>query len=292
MARLHNLLERVTRQRTAALMGIVNATPNSFFDGGQYEASSAVQARVTAVINSGADIVDIGGESSKPGAAAVPALVQIDRIAPALARARELNALVSVDTASPEVADYALRSGADIVNDVTCLADHDLARAVARGNGQLVLSHSRTHQSEMPGFSHWPDEAYQDVVAEVLEELNEARRCAVDLGVAPDNILFDPGLGFSKNANHCYQLLGRMPELVAEGTPWVIGTGRKSFLSSVDKTPPEKRLGGTIAASLSASRAGAQIIRAHDVADLNQALQVDASIRRHSLLAPPPQQSS
>lgn len=265
-------------------MGIVNATPNSFFDGGQYEARAAVESRVSQVVAEGADIVDIGGESSKPGAPAIASATQIERIAPALARGKQLGALLSVDTASPEVADYALVHGADIVNDVTCLADPALAEAVARRGGQLILSHSRVHQSQMPGFSRWPDSAYQDVVCEVLEDLNRARVCAVELGVRPEAILFDPGLGFSKNANHCYQLLHRMTELVAEGTAWVIGTGRKSFISAVDDPSSRsstalERLGGTIAASVCASQAGAQIIRTHDVREVCQALAVDAAIR-------------
>lgn len=276
---LHQLLEQVARQRFAAVMGIVNATPNSFFDGGKYEAESAVKARVAQVIADGATIVDIGGESSKPGAPAVSASVQIDRIAPALAYGKQLGALLSVDTASAEVADYALTHGAQIVNDVTCLADSSLAQAVARHNGQLILSHSRAHQSHMPGFSEWPDDAYGDVVLDVLDELNRARVCAVELGVSPAGILFDPGLGFSKNAKHCYELLARTDELVAEGTAWVIGTGRKSFLSTVDNSDATHRLGGTVAASLAASQAGAQIIRTHDVQEMCQALAVDATLR-------------
>ncbi len=278
MDRVPHLLARVARQRTAALMGIVNATPDSFYDGGRYERLEAIATRVAQLLADGADIVDVGGESSRPGAAAVPAREQIERIGPAVRCALERGALVSVDTASAEVADFALERGAHIVNDVTCLEDDELAGAVARRGGYLILSHSRGHQSHMPGFSSWPDDAYTDVVAEVLSDLNAARERAVKQGVARDQIVFDPGLGFSKNARHCVELLARCRELVAEGTVWLFGTGRKSFIASVDGSPAEARLGGTIAASLYASRAGVQILRVHDVFPLRQALAIDHAI--------------
>ena len=266
MARVHNLLERVARQRTAALMGIVNVTPNSFYDGGRYEAREAGRQRVVSLLTDGADILDIGGESSKPGAPAVSASAQIDRIAASLECAVEQGALISIDTANPEVADYALARGAHIINDVTCLSDSDLAVVVGRHDAFLIVSHARGHQSHMPGFSEWPDDAYADVVVDVRRELDAARERAVDKGVRADRVWFDPGLGFSKNARHTLELLERMAELSQCSTPFVIGTGRKSFISAVSASAPEERLGGTVASSLWASRHGAHVLRVHDLA--------------------------
>jgi len=268
-------------------MGIVNVTPNSFYDGGRYEAREAGRERVVRLLVEGADIVDIGGESSKPGAPAVSARDQIDRIAAALDRAIEERALISIDTASPEVAEHALARGAHIINDVTCSSDPELARVVARYDAWLIVSHARAHQSKMAGFSEWPDDAYADVVADVRRELESAREHALASGVHPERIWLDPGLGFSKNARHSLELLARFGELgalsssaKAERRTWVVGTGRKSFISSVHPSPPEERLGGTIAASLWASRQGAHVVRVHDVAQVRQAFAVEAALSR------------
>ncbi len=275
---MHSLLERVARQQTTLLMGIVNVTPNSFYDGGRYEAPEAGRQRVVQLLAEGADILDIGGESSKPGAPRVPADQQIERIAPALGEALALDALVSVDTASPQVADAVLERGAHIINDVTCLSDPELASVVARHGGYLLLSHARAHQSEMGGFSEWPDDAYHDVVADVASDLEAARMRAVRLGVHPGRVWFDPGLGFSKNARHSVELVARIGELVASGAVVVIGASRKSFINALHESPAEERLGGTIAASLWAARAGVQVLRVHDVAAMRQALLVEAAL--------------
>jgi dihydropteroate synthase len=278
VARVHNLLRRVARQRTAALMGIVNVTPDSFYDGGRYETASSARERVVRLIADGADILDIGGESSRPGAPRVAAAQQIERIAVALECARSHDVIVSADTADADVAQYALAHGAHIINDVTCLAEPELARVVGRHQARLVLSHARAHQSQMPGFSEWPDDAYADVVAEVREELVQARERAVELGVRREQVWFDPGLGFSKNGRHSLELLAHIAELGRDGTPLVVGTGRKSFIGKLTDSPPADRLGGTIMASVWASRAGAQVVRVHDVAAVRQALIVDRAL--------------
>jgi dihydropteroate synthase len=275
---VHSLLERVARQRTTLLMGIVNVTPNSFFDGGRYETPEAGRQRVVQLLAEGADILDIGGESSKPGAPRVSAEQQLERIGAALGEALERDAVVSIDTASPEVADAALERGAHIVNDVTCLGDPALASAVARHDAFLLLSHARAHQSEMAGFSEWPDDDYRDVVADVLCDLQAARALAVDRGVREDRVWFDPGLGFSKNARHSIELCARTRELVASGAVLVVGASRKSFIQTLHESPPEERLGGTLAASLWAARSGAQVLRVHDVAAVRQALLVEAAL--------------
>ncbi len=259
-------------------MGIVNVTPDSFYEQGRDETAGAGRDRVVRWLAQGADVLDIGGESSKPGAPAVSAEEQLSRILPALGCALENSALVSIDTASPEVADAALSRGAHIVNDVTCLSNPELARVTARHDGYLLLSHARGHQSQMQGFSEWPDDAYTDVAGEVVRELCLARERAVELGVRRERVWFDPGLGFSKNARQSLELLQRLGELCACGAPVVAGTGRKSFISGLDPSPPTERLGGTISASLWASRAGAALVRVHDVAAVRQALIVDAAL--------------
>jgi dihydropteroate synthase len=285
VARVHSLLERVARQRTTLLMGIVNVTPNSFYDGGRYEAPEAGRQRIVQLLAEGADILDIGGESSKPGAPRVPAAEQLERIAPALAEALAHDALVSVDTASPSVASAALARGAHIINDVTCLSDPELASAVAEHDAFLLLSHARVHQSEMAGFSEWPDDAYGDVVGDVQRDLEAARARAVERGVRAERVWFDPGLGFSKNARHSIELLARVGELVALGAVVVVGASRKSFIRTLHESPPEERLGGSIAAALWAARAGAQVARVHDVAASRQALLVEAALTAAALAA-------
>jgi dihydropteroate synthase len=298
---VHDLLQRVARQQSAALMGIVNVTPDSFFDGGRHETLDSVRQRVERSLADGADILDIGGESSKPGAPRVPASVQIERIALGLAAARSHDVLVSIDTADPDVARFALGNGAHIINDVTCLSAPELASVVARSEAYLLLSHARGHQSQISGFSERPDAANADIAAEVRAQLERARELAVARGVRRERVWFDPGLGFSKNARHSLELLRRVGELGRDGTPICVGTGRKSFIGKLmqERAPrpksaetagtpagelppaygPADRLGGTIAASLWASRHGAQIVRVHDVAEVRQALLVDAVLR-------------
>jgi dihydropteroate synthase len=281
-------MEQAARQRTAALMGIVNVTPDSFYDGGCYETPGAARERVGRLLAEGADILDIGGESSKPGAPRVSAEQQIARIQSALACAVEQGALISIDTASPAVADFALAHGAHLVNDVTCLSDPELAAVVARHEAVLIVSHARAHQSQMRDFSEWPDADYGDVAAEVRSELALARERAMARGVRRDRVWFDPGLGFSKNARHSIELLARLAELGGDGTPLVVGAGRKSFIQKLDGSGPADRLGGTVAASVWASRQGARVVRVHDVAVVRQALLVEAALEQASSLGASP----
>ncbi|HWO09755.1 MAG TPA: dihydropteroate synthase [Polyangiaceae bacterium] len=278
MARVHSLLERVARQQSTLLMGIVNVTPNSFYDGGRYEAPEAGRQRVVQLLAEGADIVDIGGESSKPGAPRVSAEAQLERIGAALGEALEHGAVVSVDTASPAVAEAVLARGAHIINDVTCLSEPELASVVARHQAHLIVSHARAHQSEMKGYSEWPDDDYSDVVADVRRDLDAARAEAERRGVRPGHVWYDPGLGFSKNARHTIELLSRTAELAASGCVVVVGASRKSFIRTLHESAPEERLGGTLAASLWAARAGARVLRVHDVAALRQALLVESAL--------------
>lgn len=265
-------------------MGVVNVTPDSFFDGGRFVLPGAAEQHVDALIEQGADLIDIGGESSRPGAAPVPPGEQLARVEAALRHAVDRGALVSIDTTHPGVADQALRWGARIVNDVSCLADEELARVTAHHEAAIIITHCRGPMEKMPGYSRWPDRAYGDVVEDVLAEWDAARERACRAGVRREAVLFDPGLGFSKNARHSFELLRRLEELTRAGAPIVVGPGRKSFIASVDPAPPEQRLGGTLAACLLSAQRGADILRVHDVAPLRQALAV-----ARAATEPPPQ---
>jgi len=267
-------IDRARRERGSALMGVLNVTPDSFFDGGRYTTVPTAEARVRSLLAAGADLIDIGAESSRPGASPVDAAEQIRRLEPALRLARSLGVWISVDTTSPCVAERALALGAHVVNDVSCLADPDLAAVTARAGAALVVMHTRGPLGSMAGYSEYPADGYRDVVAEVIEEWRDARDRATRAGMPVDRVLFDPGLGFAKNAAQSFELLRRLPELVATGARVVLGPGRKSFIAAVDGSAPEDRLGGTIAASLLAADRGVSVLRVHDVAVVRQALEV------------------
>jgi dihydropteroate synthase len=254
-------------------MGVVNATPDSFYREGRSETHAAARARIDQLVAEGAQIADIGGESSRPGAAAVPDDEQLARIEPAVRHALATAKLrVSIDTTSPRVAARMLEIGAEFVNDVSCLADPELARVTARYGKTLILMHTRGGLGAMAGFSDYPDDAYGDVIEDVKREWGEARDRAIAAGLARDKIWFDPGIGFAKNARHSLELLRRLGELRDLSVPLVVGASRKSFIRAVDDAPPAERLGGTIAACLWSAAQGANVLRVHDVRAVRQAL--------------------
>jgi len=256
-------------------MGVVNATPDSFYASGRSESHDAARRRIDQLCAEGAEIADIGGESSRPGAAVVSDAEQVARIEPALLHALASNKLwVSVDTTSPRVAERMLEIGAVLVNDVSCLADVELARVTARHGATLILMHTRGSLGSMAGFSDYPDDAYEDVVSDVKREWCAARDRAMAAGLSQDRIWFDPGIGFGKNARQSFELLRRLGELRDLGVPVVVGASRKSFIRAVDDVGPEERLGGTIAACLWCAAQGANVLRVHDVRAVRQALSV------------------
>jgi dihydropteroate synthase len=175
-----------------------------------------------------------------------------------------------------------LSLGAELVNDVSCLADVDLARVTARSGATLVLMHTRGGLGSMAGFSEYPDDGYEDVVSDVRREWCAARDRAVAAGLPAERVWFDPGIGFGKNARQSFELLRRLEELRDLGVPMVVGPSRKSFIRAVDDVGPEERLGGTIAACLWAAARGAAVLRVHDVRAVRQALSVA------DVLGPPP----
>ena len=270
-------IEDLRRERGALLMAVLNVTPDSFFDGGRHDSAARATERIDQLVQEGADLIDIGAESTRPGAPAIPAEEQIARLTPALRHAFSTGVLISVDTANPQVARHALALGAHLINDVSCLADAELARACAEHDAPLIIMHARGPASTMAGFSVYPDAGYADVVEDVRSEWRAARERALGAGMRAENVYFDPGLGFAKNARHSYALLAGLARFQSEGLI-VVGPSRKSFIGALDGTAPNERLGGSVAACLLAVARGAAILRVHDVREVRQALRLAAQI--------------
>ena len=266
-----SVLASAVARRGVALMAVCNVTPDSFSDGGAHFGFDQACAHVDRLIVEGADILDIGGESTRPGSKPVPAAEQIARVLEVVKYAAK-KALVSIDSTSPEVADVCLRAGACIVNDVSCLRDPSLADVAAKHGAPLVLMHARGSQEDMPGFSKTPEGAYQDVLFDVITEWTTAADEAKRRGVR--SLVMDPGLGFFKNAKHSMTLLAHTADLAkAVGVPVLIGASRKSFLQSVDPDAgPQERIGASVAAAVFAASHGAQLVRVHDVRATRQAI--------------------
>jgi dihydropteroate synthase len=269
------------------LMGIVNATPDSFSDGGRFLSAEDAVAQALRLAEEGADLVDVGGESTRPGAAPVPAAEEIRRVVPVVERlrAQRFPLPISVDTAKAAVARAALAAGADLVNDVTGLGDPDLARAVADAGVPLVLMHMRGTPVDMGSRA-----VYGDVVADVARELREALARAAAAGIAPERTILDPGIGFAKTTEQSVELLSRVGELRSLGRPLLVGPSRKSFIGAITGAPIGERLPGTLAAVAALVLAGVEIVRVHDVAAVRQAARVAAALRdaRHEPSRPGP----
>ncbi len=272
-----NVLASAWALRNVAIMGICNVTPDSFSDGGLHFTFADACARVDTLIAEGADIIDIGGESTRPRSKPVSPQIQLDRVLEVVRYASKKRVLVSVDTTSAEVAESCLRAGAGMVNDVSCLRDSNLATVTAEFGASLCVMHSRGSQEEMSGFSEYPENAYTDVLTDVISEwlaaANRARACGIQ------HLVMDPGFGFSKNAAQSAALLRNTAKIVGEvGVPVMIGASRKSFLKLVDPdAAPSDRVGASVAAAVFAVRAGAKIVRVHDVRATRQA--IDLSLR-------------
>jgi dihydropteroate synthase len=259
------------------LMGVVNVTPDSFSDGGRFELASAAIEHGLALAAEGAEILDIGGESTRPGAEPVEEREELRRVVPVvdgLARGA-MGAQISIDTSKAAVARAALDAGATFVNDVTAFrADPKIAALVAERDADCCLMHMLGEPRTMQD-----DPRYDDVVAEVKAFLEERRAFAVREGVPEQRIMLDPGIGFGKTAEHNLELLRRLDELTALGRPIVIGTSRKGFLGRLlpGGRAAEERLPGTIATNVLALERGASVFRVHDVAAVGDALAVAAA---------------
>jgi dihydropteroate synthase len=257
------------------VMGVVNVTPDSFSDGGRYLDPDVAIAHALELAAEGADVLDIGGESTRPGAAPVPAQEELRRVIPVVEgiAAAEPAARISIDTSKRAVAEAALDAGADLVNDVTALrADPELAGLVAERGAACCLMHMLGEPRTMQD-----DPRYDDVVSDVKAFLEERLAFAVGQGIAEDRVWLDPGIGFGKTADHNLELLRRLDEIVAIGRPVAIGTSRKSFLGRITGRGVGELMPGTIATNVLALERGAQIFRVHDVAPLRDALVVAAA---------------
>jgi dihydropteroate synthase len=265
-------------------MGIVNATPDSFSDGGRYLALADAVAAAERMAEEGADLLDLGGESTRPGAPEVTVEEEIRRVVPVVERlrARGYRLPISIDTSKGPVAAAALAAGADVVNDVRAGDDPALLRAVAAADAPIVLMHSRGPSVDMQARAR-----YADVVAEVVAELRAVVARAEAAGVAPDRIIVDPGIGFAKSAEQNLALLGRLDAVRALGRPVLVGPSRKSFIGHVTGAPVDARLPGTLAAVAACVLAGVEYVRVHDVPEARQAADVAAAIRSGAATARP-----
>jgi dihydropteroate synthase len=245
-----------------AVMGILNVTPDSFYDGGRYQHTEAALTRAHAMIADGADILDIGGASSRPGAEPVPERIELERVLPVIEPlARETEVLISVDTTRCAVARAALEAGAHIVNDITAgQAEPDILPLAAGYRAGFVLMHM---QGEPRTMQHQP--VYADVVAEVGAFLAARRRAALAAGLPEDALVLDPGIGFGKTYDHNWTLLAGLPVLAGLGSPLLVGVSRKRFLGELCGRDVDDRLAASLAAATQAMLRGAAIIRVHDV---------------------------
>jgi dihydropteroate synthase len=259
------------------VMGIVNVTPDSFSDGGRFIDVEAALAHARRLTAEGADILDVGGESTRPGAAPVSEAEEIARVAPVIeAIRRESDVRLSIDTMKPAVARAAVAAGATMWNDVTALAwSPDSLATAADLACEVVLMHMQGEPRTMQAAPH-----YADVVREVAAFLQARADAAITAGVAPGRIWLDPGLGFGKSPGHNLALLRNLDRITALGFPVLVGMSRKSAIARIagDKSREDQRLGGSIAAALAAAQGGAAAVRAHDVAETRQALAVGAAI--------------
>ncbi|MYA33044.1 MAG: dihydropteroate synthase [Gemmatimonadales bacterium] len=256
------------------IAGILNVTPDSFSDGGRFEQPREAIARGRRIAEEGAAILDIGAESTRPGADPVSADEEWARLEPVLRGLCDLPIPISVDTHKLEVAERAVDAGAAAINDVTALrAGPGLARLAARTGVGLVLMHMRGTPRTMQ-----LDTAYGDVAAEVRGALADARRAALDAGCEPGQIAVDPGLGFGKSVDGNFELLARLDEVASLGAPVWVGPSRKSFLGALLDVGPAERVTASVAASLAAARHGADVLRVHDVREVRQALAVERAI--------------
>ncbi|WP_440770769.1 dihydropteroate synthase [Natronorubrum sp. DTA28] len=242
-----------------AVMGILNVTPDSFHDGGEYDALEEALARAEAMIEAGVDVIDVGGESTRPGADPVSVEAEIDRVVPVIERIADLDVRISVDTRKAAVAEPALEAGADIVNDVSGLEDPEMRFVVADHDAGLVVMHS-IDAPVVPGR----DIEYDDVVEDVIDQLSERVLLAEKAGIDRDDIVVDPGIGFAKSARESFEILGRLDEFRALGCPVLFGHSHKSMFDHVGSAAGD-RGPATVAASALAADRGADIVRVHDV---------------------------
>jgi dihydropteroate synthase len=265
----HPVLRALLSKPYPAVMGVLNLTPDSFSDGGQFIAPERALAQARRMIAEGADIIDIGAESTRPyGSQPVSVEQELKRLQPVLAGVVSLGVPVSIDSMKSSVVAWALDAGATVTNDVWGLQrDPDMAGLVAARNSPVIVMHNRDHVD--PAI---------DIIKDIAEFFTRSLDIAAKAGIPQGHIVLDPGIGFGKTPEQSMTALARLNELAVFGLPLLVGASRKRFISSVSPSEPHQRLGGSIAAHLIAAKAGARIIRTHDVSETVQALRVAAAI--------------
>jgi dihydropteroate synthase len=265
----HPVLRPLLSKPYPAVMGVLNLTPDSFSDGGQFIAPERALAQARRMIAEGADIIDIGAESTRPyGSQPVSAEQELKRLQPVLAGVVSLGVPVSIDSMKSSVVAWALDAGATVANDVWGLQrDPDMAGLLAARNSPVIVVHNRDRAD--PAI---------DIIKDIAEFFTRSLEIAAKAGIPQGHIVLDPGIGFGKTPEQSMTALARLNELAVFGLPLLVGASRKRFISSVSPSEPHQRLGGSIAAHLIAAKAGARIIRTHDVSETVQALRVAAAI--------------
>jgi dihydropteroate synthase len=261
------------------LMGVLNLTPDSFSGDGLYSSAMdrcllAIENQAQRMVQDGADIIDIGGESTRPGAKAVSVKEEIKRVLPVIKLlAKKINVPISVDTYKPEVAKAVLDNGALIINDITGLRSPAMAKVVAKYKAGLVIMHMKGTPTNMQN-----NPKYKSLIVEIIEFLNSAINRAHEAGIDKDKIIIDPGVGFGKTLEHNLEILNKLSEFKVLGRSILIGTSRKSFIGKVLDANPNERLIGTISSCVLAALAGASILRVHDIKEVKDALKIYEAI--------------
>ncbi|MGC9385570.1 MAG: dihydropteroate synthase [Hydrogenovibrio sp.] len=273
-----NLIERLqeAHQARPLVMGILNVTPDSFSDGGQFVSKEAVIQQVVAMTEAGADIIDVGGESTRPGAEPVPLQMELDRVMPAIEWVKQYSdAYVSVDTYKPEVMQQALRLSVDLINDINALEAEGAMALVSQSDVAVCLMHKSGDPQTMQSQPDYP----QGVFDAVYDYLSERARACEMAGIQSSAILLDPGFGFGKNLSHNVTLFERLEEFTALNYPLLVGVSRKRMIGELlGELPVDKRLVGSVAAASLAAMKGAKVVRVHDVAETVQALEVTLAL--------------
>lgn len=252
------------------VMGILNVTPDSFSDGGQHHAQAAAMQRTLQMIEEGATVIDIGGESTRPGATVVGLQEELDRVVPVVEALAQYPVVLSIDTSQPEVMRAAVQAGAHIWNDVRALTRPHALQTAAALNIPVIIMHMRGEPTTMNSLAQ-----YEDVTEDVLQELQQRINAALAAGILPHNIMIDPGFGFAKDAEHNFKLLNELYRLNALGYPMLSGLSRKRFIGeALGGVEPTQRAVGSVAGHLLSVQQGASLVRAHDVRATVDALKV------------------
>lgn len=266
----------LTFGKRTLVMGVVNVTPDSFSDGGLFLAAEDATAQGVRLCDEGADVIDVGGESTRPGSEPVDADAELARVMPVIegVLAARPEAIISIDTSKAAVAQKALMAGAQIINDVTALrADDDMAALAAKSGAGLVLMHMQGRPRDMQ-----KDPSYDDVLAEVCGFLAERADLARRAGVPAESIMIDPGIGFGKNLEHNLTLIRGLGRLRSLGWPVLLGASRKAMIGTITGRPADERLWGTVGLHVAGAMLGADMVRVHDVAPMREALMMSDAV--------------